>query len=393
MPVRIPVIEMIEIGAGGGSIASVDRLGRLNVGPQSAGSKPGPAAFGYGGQDATVTDADVALGFIDPEVFAEGQLDVDITAAEHAIRRGVGAPLGLPLREAADAIAQIVDESMASAGRMHAVESGKELSERTMIAFGGNGPLHATRVARRAGVSRIIVPRDPGVGSAVGFLFAPISFEIVRSRYATFETLDPSDHNGFVNAMLAEAEAVVRLGAPEAALNTRRTAFMRYRGQGHELEVELPCRDLSGDDLPALRAAFEQQYSLQYSRPVPGMTIEILNWAVSVSTAAPDISRTAVIPRAQQIESATTKRIACDLSGELIDARVFARCDLVAGDVVQGPGLIVEPQTTTLVSRDFVARVDGDGSLVLMREPDLSDRCRDTARSKTTHAELSKEST
>jgi len=167
MPVRIPVVEMIEIGAGGGSIAAIDSLDRITVGPRSAGSEPGPAAFARGGTDATVTDADVALGYIDPAHFAEGRLKIDIDAAQAALAHSVGDALDLSPVQAAHGVSQIVDESMASAGRMHAVESGKELGTRTMIAFGGNGPLHATRVARRAGIRRILVPPDPGVGSAL----------------------------------------------------------------------------------------------------------------------------------------------------------------------------------------------------------------------------------
>ncbi|MCV6586363.1 MAG: hydantoinase/oxoprolinase family protein, partial [Marinibacterium sp.] len=221
MPVRIPVLEMIEIGAGGGSIAGVDRLGRIQVGPQSAGSEPGPAAFGKGGSAATVTDADVQQGLIDPEAFAEGRLQIDSGAAGAAIAADLGAPLGLTTDEAAAGISGIVDENMAAAGRMHAVESGKDLARRTMIAFGGNGPLHATRVARRAGVRRILIPRDPGVGSAVGFLHAPVSFEIVRSRYATLETLDIDGLNQFFDAMIHEATDVVRAGAPQGGLDCR----------------------------------------------------------------------------------------------------------------------------------------------------------------------------
>ncbi|MEO0783051.1 MAG: hydantoinase/oxoprolinase family protein, partial [Pseudomonadota bacterium] len=243
MPVRIPVLEMIEIGAGGGSIASSDRLGRIQVGPQSAGSEPGPAAFAKGGTRPTVTDADILQGLIEPASFAEGRLNIDVFAAEKALQTHLGEAVGLSAREAAAGISEIVDENMAGAGRMHAVESGKDLGSRTMIAFGGNGPLHATRVARRAGVKRIIIPKDPGVGSAVGFLYAPVSFEIVRSRYTTLHSLDTADLNAFFNTMIIEAESVVRAGAPDAILQCTRSAFMRYQGQGHEIEILLPGRD------------------------------------------------------------------------------------------------------------------------------------------------------
>ncbi|MCZ6588243.1 MAG: hydantoinase/oxoprolinase family protein [Alphaproteobacteria bacterium] len=367
LPVRVPVVEMIEIGAGGGSLASVDRLGRLSVGPKSAGSEPGPAAFGKGGAEATVTDADVVLGLIDPEAFAEGRLSIDVAAAENALLSNVGEALGLDASGAAEGVSQIVDESMASAGRMHAVESGKDLGERTMIAFGGNGPLHATRVARRAGVSHILIPRDPGVGSAVGFLYAPVSFEIVHSRYATLDALDTDDINGLFQAMLAEAEEVVRAGAPESDLVRQRTAFMRYHGQGHEIEIALADRDVAVGDIPTLRAAFETEYRRQFSRAVPGMIIEILNWAVRVSTVAQTLPPMVQPIKTRQPEPRHSRPILCDVTGATVPAAVFYRCELGPGDRLCGPALIVEPQTTTLVSRDFAAQIDGAGNLLLNR--------------------------
>ena len=256
MPVRIPVIEMIEIGAGGGSIASVDSLGRVAVGPHSAGSEPGPVGFGKGGTDATVTDADIALGYIDPDRFAEGRLQIDRAASEGAFFEGIGSKLDLNATASATAVTEIVDEAMASAARMHAVESGKDVSERLMIAFGGNGPLHATRLARRAGGNRVLIPQDPGVGSAVGFLFAPVSFEIIRSHYATLDALDPAAVNALLQDMASEATEVVRAGAPTGALSQRRVAFMRYKGQGHEIEIELPQQALTNDDVAGLTVAF-----------------------------------------------------------------------------------------------------------------------------------------
>ncbi len=236
------------------------------------------------GRRATVTDADVMQGLIDPALFAEGRLEIDVQAAEKALATELGAPMGLNAAQVAHGISEIVDENMAGAGRMHAVESGKDLSTRLMIAFGGNGPLHATRVARRAQVDRILIPRDPGVGSSIGFLFAPVSFEIVRSRYDTLTTVDLNGLNAFFDGMINDAESVVRAGVPDGPLTRRRVGFMRYHGQGHEIEVALPNRALTQADIPALRNAFEVEYSRQFSRAVPGMTIEILNWAVEVSS-------------------------------------------------------------------------------------------------------------
>lgn len=373
MPVRIPVIEMIEIGAGGGSIAQIDRLGRLQIGPESAGAEPGPAAFAKGGTAPTVTDADVVLGLIDPGLFAEGRLEINVQAAETALATHLGERMGLNATQVAHGISEIVDENMAGAGRMHAVESGKDLNARLMIAFGGNGPLHATRVARRAQVDRIVIPRDPGVGSAVGFLFAPVSFEIVRSRYATLTALDVNGLNAFFDDMIGEAQSVVRAGVPDGPLTQRRVGFMRYHGQGHEIEIPLPDRALAKADIPALRAAFEAEYSRQFSRAVPGMTIEILNWAVEVSSKPNALRRVPETTTEQEAKPTGVRQIFCDVTGALREAVIYERSTLCSGDKLKGPALIVEPQTTTFVSADFDARVDAAGNLWLRRKGETSD--------------------
>ncbi|WP_299507464.1 hydantoinase/oxoprolinase family protein [uncultured Roseobacter sp.] len=368
MPVRIPVIDMIEIGAGGGSIAAVDRLGRLTVGPKSAGSEPGPVAFGRGGSDPTVTDADVVLGYIQAENFAEGQFAIETAAAEEVLLTTLGMPLGLDACGAADGVSRIVDESMASAARTHAVESGKVLSQRTMIAFGGNGPLHACRVARSAGVRRVLIPTNPSVGSALGFLFAPVSFEIVRSRYALLAEMDIAAINRLLGDMCREALAVVRQGDAEAPVTTRRSAYMRYHGQGHEIEIALPDRAISAEDLKSLTAAFETAYSAQFSRPVPGMNIETLNWSVHLSTPMRPLSEITAQPRLRHIQPTRTKRIFCDVSGVFREAAFVPREVLRPGDHLSGPALIAEPQTTTFVGADFTLDVDMRGTLILTRE-------------------------
>ena len=372
MPVRIPVVDMIEIGAGGGSIAGVDNLRRLAVGPRSAGSEPGPVAFGRGGTEPTVTDADVVLGYIQAEVFAEGQFKIDDKAAAQAINETIGKPLSIEVAEAAEGISRIVDENMASAGRMHAVESGKDPGGRTMIAFGGNGPLHACRVARAAGVSSVLIPVNPGVGSAVGFLHAPVSFEIVQSRYCLLSSMDINSVNDLLDAMRLEATDIVRLGAADAVLKTTRTAFMRYRGQGHEIEIELPDRQLLEADLESLKVKFESAYAEQFSRPVPGMAIEILNWSVTVSTGN-------LNEESQQSQQSTESRrvidaeksvtIHCDVDSVNRSAGVISRAKLKPGDELHGPVLITETQTTTFVASDFTARVDAQHNLVLTRRP------------------------
>lgn len=368
MPVRIPVIEMIEIGAGGGSIAGVDRLGRLTVGPKSAGSEPGPVAFMRGGTEPTVTDSDITLGYIVPDTFAEGHIKLDPKGSKAALKSVIGERLNLDAIGSADGVSRIVDESMASAGRMHAVESGKDLGPRTMIAFGGNGPLHASRVARSAGVSRIVIPPNPGVGSAVGFLFASVSFEIVRSRYSLLDSLDMDDVNALFDTMIAEAKEVVAQGAGDAPTEVLRTAFMRYNGQGHEIEISLPDRALSPEDIAPLTAAFEEEYRKQFSRPVPGMQIEILNWAVRVATPERSVPPVPETPEPSVFKVSETRPVTCDVDGTAKDAAFVARADLKPGDRVRGPALIHEPQTTTLVSADFSAHLDAIGNLVLIQD-------------------------
>ena len=366
MPVRIPVIEMIEIGAGGGSIASVDRLGRINVGPESAGSEPGPAGFGNGGDQPTVTDADIVLGYIDPGWFAEGRLLIEQDAATATLAK-LGNMLDLNASQSAVGVSEIVDESMASAGRTHAVEGGKDLAERTMIAFGGNGPLHATRVARRSGITRILVPPNPGVGSAIGFLFAPIKFEIVQSHYSLLEQLDIDELNGFFHELISEVAQTVRQAAPQGELQINKSAFMRYHGQGHEIEISLPDGDLQDADTDRLAQAFEEEYRRQFSRAVPGMAIEILNWSVTVSTPERSMDKTATQAAVRSIEVDAQRSIICDVLGEPVPAALVLRGDLKPGDEIGGPALIVEPQTTTLVSSDFAALILTDHSILLQR--------------------------
>jgi N-methylhydantoinase A len=303
-----------------------------------------------------------------PDTFAEGHIQIDPGASNAALARVIGQRLQLDGIGSADGVSRIVDESMASAGRMHAVESGKDLGPRTMIAFGGNGPLHASRVARSAGVSRIVIPPNPGVGSAVGFLFAPVSFEIVRSRYSLLETMDMASINGLFSQMIAEAKSVVAQGAGDAPTEVQRTAFMRYNGQGHEIEITLPDRDLTVDDLAPLTDAFETEYAKQFSRPVPGMKIEILNWAVRVATPDAAVSSVPATPELRNITPTDHRPITCDVDGTAKQAAFVPRDSLSPGDRVRGPALISEPQTTTLVSADFSAHVDAIGNLVLIQD-------------------------
>lgn len=368
MPVRIPVVEMIEIGAGGGSLTSIDRLGRIRIGPESAGAEPGPAGFDRGGTVATVTDADITLGYIDPVLFAENRLKLNRDKAQTAVMETIGQRLELDAFAAAFGISQIVDENMASAGRMHAVESGMNLNTRTMIAFGGNGPLHATRVARRCGIEKIVIPLNPSVGSAVGFLYAPVSFEVIRSYYTLLDDIDVDSVNQLLTEMQGKAHDVVSSGAGDSPIQTSCSAFMRYHGQGHEIEIPIIGPKLTKAGLESLKQQFESEYTRQYSRIVPHMKIEILNWSAKVTTQENPPPPLENNDSHQPLSSRTRHPLICDITGETVDAAVYQRGMLAPGDELSGPALIIEPQTTTLVSRDFDAHVDTALNIILTKQ-------------------------
>jgi N-methylhydantoinase A len=370
LPLRIPVIEMVEIGAGGGSIARIDALGRISVGPDSAGSEPGPVCYGRGGSEPTVTDADLVLGRIDAATFSGGRLPLDGAGAAAAVKRVIGDRLQLSAELAALGISEMVDENMANAARVHAIESGKDARARTLIAFGGAAPLHAARVAEKLGIARIVIPTNAGVGSAVGFLRAPVAYEIVRSRLQRLDNFDAAAANALLAEMRVEAEAIVRQGSGDAALHEARSAFMRYRGQGHEIAVPLPVRSYGAADSAVLLAAFEDAYRRLYSRIIPGVEVEILSWVMVLSAPAPAFAETAVQERAHAPQPKSRRRIHDPATGEAIEVAIHWRADLTPGARIAGPAIIAEDETSTVISRLFDARVDGFGYIHLARRED-----------------------
>ena len=409
LPVRIPAIEMVEIGAGGGSIAGVDEMGRLNVGPASAGADPGPACYDRGGERPTVTDADVVLGRIDPAEFAGGSVRLAPERAVRSIRGAVGAPLDLTDPLAALSVSEMVDENMANAARVHAVEWGKDLSARTMIAFGGAAPLHAARLAQKLDVDRVIVPTGAGVGSAIGMLRAAVSYEVVRSRYLRIADFDAGAVNALLAEMREEARAVVVAGAGDGdgaekggGLDEARHAYMRYVGQGHEIVVPLPVRPLAAGDRETLAKAFDAEYARLYGRTIPGQEREILSWTLTVTARKPSLPPTprplppseegGASPRPEpeaggpDIATGTgagagagrmgdasatarppNRRLFDPVLADYSAAAVHRRERLAPEDTLAGPAVIVEDQTTTVVPDGFRATVDSLGYLVLDR--------------------------
>ncbi|MEZ5558159.1 MAG: hydantoinase/oxoprolinase family protein [Pseudomonadales bacterium] len=371
LPVRIPVIEMVEIGAGGGSLAGVDKLRRITVGPESAGSEPGPACYGRGGTRPTVTDADVVLGKIDRERFAGGRLQLDLGAAEQALRAGVAEPQGMSLALAAFGVSEVVDENMAAAARAHAAEWGTDVSSRALVAYGGAAPLHAALLANKLKIDHVVVPAGAGVGSAIGFLLAPVSYEVVRSRYMQLGAFDAAGANAVIADMRAEAGEVVAAAmgaAQDAGWRETRRAYMRYVGQGYEIAVPVPVTELDAGHAEMLHDAFEAEYRRLYGRVIPGLEVEVLSWTLTLIAREPEPPARLRAGAARTPEPLRRVDLFNPESGGYADADLYLRSALRPGDRLRGPALIVEEQTTTLVTRDFALQVDGRGHLHLHRE-------------------------
>ena len=363
--VSTPVVEMVEIGAGGGSIASFDTMGRIQVGPRSASSEPGPACYGKGGLEPTVTDANLCLGRIDPNNFAGGTIQLEVKNATRALELQLQ---GLSAEDAAFAVTEMVDENMANAARVHAVENGRDIEDYTMIAFGGGAPLHACRECEKLGINTIIIPPGAGVGSAIGFLRAPFSFEATRGLFQRLIDFDAAAVNLALAVMKQEAEAFVRLGARGAKVTSRLVAFMRYSGQGWEIPVELKLRTYTDADSTMFLAEFETAYRQLFGRVIDGLEVEITNWSLTVAAAQKKASSIKRNLEGHKFRSAG-KRDFFDASlRKKVSAALVNRTSMQPNVRLDGPAMIIEDETATIVTSGFTAIGQDDGSLLLLRK-------------------------
>ncbi|MDX0481396.1 hydantoinase/oxoprolinase family protein [Sinorhizobium medicae] len=361
MPISIPVIEMVEIGAGGGSVATVDSMRQIRVGPHSAGSEPGPACYGRGGENPTVTDADLILGRLDPDDFAGGAMKLDRPASDRAMDQDVASKLDTNVATAAYGLSEVVDENMSNAARMHAVENGKELSEFTMIAFGGAAPIHASRLCEKLGMSELLIPPGAGVGSAIGFLRAPFGFESVRSAYSRLSRFEAKTINTTISDLITEATSFVRSGSPDADPDLECTAYMRYVGQGWEVPVTIEVRDYVDGDVALFRKLFDEQYEHFFGRVIDGLDVEIVSWSLR---AASKVTPPAMIGKIEKRAAAIVRgsREIFDVQeGNFQEASIVSRDDMKPGDWVAGPAVITERETSTIItaSREVVMQADG----------------------------------
>jgi N-methylhydantoinase A len=365
MPISIPVIDMVEIGAGGGSLAHVDGMNQIRVGPESAGSEPGPASYGRGGTRPAVTDADLVLGRLDPEGFAGGTIPLHRDRAEAALAGHLGGRLRMEATEAAWGLAEVVDENMANAARVHAVENGEDLSQYTMIAFGGAAPLHAARLAEKLGVARLLVPPGAGVGSAIGFLKAPFSFEANRSLFMRMSDFDPGVVSDTFARLEDEARAFVRTCTATGEIRAEHRAYMRYAGQGWEIPVALTPDQAAHPDAARYQRLFEAEYGKLFGRKVEDIVVEITVWSVNAFTPPAPVERAAAPPAAGAPDAAARRRLFDPAAGAWVDAAVHQRAGLGAGSTVAGPALICEDETTIVVAASRTARVLADGCIEL----------------------------
>ena len=370
MPISIPVIDMVEIGAGGGSLAHVDSLGQIRVGPESAGSQPGPACYGRGGAAPAVTDSDLILGKLDPAGFAGGSIPLYTERATQALDIHIGSKLNMEAVEAAWGVAEMVDENMANAARVHAVENGEDLSEYTMIAFGGAAPLHAARLCEKLGIRRCLIPKGAGVGSAIGFLRAPFSFEANNSVFMQLSSFDPVRVKQLFADMEKEASAFVRSCDQDARIKTEYKVYMRYAGQGWEIPVALTVQHITKPDTADYKACFEREYEQLFARTVAGMEIEITVWSVNAYTEPPEARTVQQQVHQRTLETTNIRPLFDPALSTFVNATVAQRDAVKDTTQIIGPAMLTEDETTIIVpsSRDAVAC--GDGTIVVFAKQD-----------------------
>jgi N-methylhydantoinase A len=363
IPISIPVIDMVEIGAGGGSLANVDSLNQIRVGPKSAGSDPGPACFNKGGKNVTVTDADLLLGKLDPKNFAGGSIELNPSFSKTVAEKDIGQNLQMGSNEAAWGISEVVDENMANAARVHAIENGQDLSDYTMIAFGGAAPLHASRLCEKIGINRCIIPKGAGVGSAIGFLKAPYSFEASRSIFMRLSQFDADLAEKIFVDMEKETSNFVRSCDENSQLISNFKVYMRYSGQGWEIPISFLRKEIKNPSKEVFQKRFEEDYKKLFGQAVFGMQIEIVVWAVNTFTPLPEVKAEPELVEIKKIETKNNCNFFDTGLGKNVQAIRINRDKINKKSWLKGPAIISEKETATIVSSNFSILVREDECL------------------------------
>lgn len=366
LTIQVPVVDLMEIGAGGGSIARRSRLGTLQVGPESASADPGPICYGQGGVEPTVTDADLLLGYLDPEYFLGGTMKLDVAAARRGMQDRVASALGVSLVQAAWGIHDLINETMAAAAKTHIAEHGGNPALLTVAAFGGAGPVHAYGLARKLGAPRVIVPPNAGVGSALGFFTAPRAFDVVRSHKTPLLGADFAQLEALFRGLEAEAERTLRRSGATGVIGFSRSIDARFVGQGSETALALPDAELTSLAPAALRTRFDEEYRRLYGRTYPESPVEFVNFRVRASLSA----RLLALPKRERpaghraTEALKSERPAYSgHAGGFVPFRVYDRYRLAPGDTLEGPAIVEERESTVVIGENAHVTLDDYGFL------------------------------
>ncbi|WP_435348585.1 hydantoinase/oxoprolinase family protein [Haloarchaeobius sp. HRN-SO-5] len=368
LPINLTVIDMIEISAGGGSIASADDTGRINVGPESAGAQPGPICYGRGGTRPTITDADLALGYLNPDYFLGGRMEIDVDDALQGIERDIGDPLDMDVHTAAWGIKEIVDNAMTRASQIHASERGLDPRKFGMIAFGGAGPAHAAFLAHELNVPTVFVPPGAGVASAGGLLVADVEFHLDQTHIGELDSslLDPV--NDIYDQLEAEGRELVReTGGSDATVEIERGADMKYVGQAHEIGVEIPNGTLDESDLETIEESFHDTYETTYGYSDRDEEVEGITWKVTVRSPTESLSMKEAEGGSTRASDARkgTREAYFKSAGGFTETEIFDRSELGPGATFTGPAVVEEVNSTTVVPPTDAVRVDEYGNLVI----------------------------
>ena len=363
LPIQVPVVDLMEIGAGGGSIATINKLGLLQVGPESAGADPGPACYSIGGTQPTVTDADLVLGYLNPDYFLGGNMNLDKAAAERAISKQIAEPLGTSLVEAACGIHDLINETMAAAAKTHIAEKGGNPNVITISAFGGAGPVHAFGLAKKIGAPRILVPPLAGVGSALGFFTAPVAFDLSRSHRVSLESADFGEIESLFNSLETEGAAILQKSLDDPSLNIERTLMMRFIGQGAETDLNIDDRIFSQWTKTDIRQRFDDVYEKLYGRTYPETEIEFVTFKVRVSEPQRPFRLPQLSAESGHADEALkgSRPAFCMLRKEYVPHKVYDRIKLASGVHMSGPAIIEERESTIIIGSGASARVDDMG--------------------------------
>ena len=364
LPMNIQAIDLVEIGAGGGSIAQA-KLGVIAVGPESASSTPGPVCYGRGGREPTVTDADVVLGYINPEYFAGGSIKLQAGAAARAIEQRIAQPLGLSLEDAAWGIHTIVNTNMELATRVVSIERGRDPRDLTFIAFGGSGPVHGCRLAQALGIPRIVLPAAAGVTAAIGLLAAEVKFDVARTYVRRLDAVDVVALDAMYGEMSAQAIAVVQESAVAGDVTVSRSADARYVGQGYEVTVPVPSGRLDPAALERVRASFHEIYAARNGYANTAEPVEVVTWKLSAIGGSPRVALAKASARSGDLHRKGTRRAYFPEARGYVDTPVYDRYTLATGTALTGPAIVEERESTTVLPPGVTATLDEYANLIV----------------------------